>query len=108
MAKRKTHDQPEQVRRDGGLCANFVNTLSSKRRSFSSYSELVAWSAGSGAIATSDVERLERTASARPEDAAAVVERAVALRAVLQRMFQARMAKRRLPSSDLEALNAEL
>ena len=75
MAKRRKPQVPEVVRRDGDLCAVFPNTASPRRRSFSSYAELLAWSVRVGAVTAADAERLERAAADRPEDAAAVFRR---------------------------------
>ena len=42
MPKSKSK-QAEVVRRDGGLCVTFVNSASAKRKSFETYTELLAW-----------------------------------------------------------------
>ncbi len=106
--KRKLSDQPEPVRRDGALCANFVNTLARPRRSFATYRELVAWGVGSGAIVDRDVQRLVLAAARRPEAAAEVLRRGLELRDGLRRILLALAGRQDLPGVDLEALNVEL
>ena len=109
MAKRKNkQQQPELVRRDGGLCVTFVNTGSSKRKSFTTYVDLLEWGLAYGALTGADVERLERAAAERRGDAAEVARRARELRARCQRIFEGLIQGQGPNDSDLDALNAEL
>ena len=51
MAQRKAKQQvPEFVRRDGALCATFVNSASIQRPGFATYPEFVAWGLANGAL----------------------------------------------------------
>ncbi len=108
MAKQKRERQPELVRRDGGLCVAFVNTLSAKRRSFSTYAELLAWGRRCGAVTDADIERLERAAAERPDAAAAVLGRALELRACLERILKGLIRRRGPSDADVATLEAEL
>ncbi len=108
MAKRERGQQPEVVRRDGGLCVTFVNTASAKRRSFETYAELLAWGLRCGAVTGGAAERLERTAAERPDDAAGVVRRALDLRACCGRILKGLSRRRRPTEADLELLDADL
>ncbi len=108
MAKRKGKQEPALVRLDGGLCVTLVNSRSAKRRSFETYSELLAWGHACGAVSGADVERLERAAAERRADAAEVVRRALELRARCRRIFQRLMDRQQPLDSDLEVLRAEL
>jgi predicted RNA-binding Zn ribbon-like protein len=113
MAKRKTRRkkktrQPELVRRDGALCAVFVNTATGARRPVETYAELLAWGEKNGALTTAEAARLRRGAAARPADAEAVARRAQELRALVERVLSALAAHRMPAAADLEALSAEL
>ena len=110
MAKRKRKKklEPALVRRDGALCVVYANSASSKRRSFSTYAELLSWSHRAGALTGADVERLERDAAEQRSAAAAVLRRALELRSRFQRIFE-RLLRRQGPTdTDLEALRVEL
>ncbi len=108
MKERKHRDQPGPVRRDGALCIYFVNTLTTQRRSFETYRELVSWGVASGVLVGSDRERLERMAVERADTAAEVLQRGLDLRHNLRRMLLAVAGRQSLPVADLEALNLEL
>ncbi len=108
MAKRKAKQEPEVVRRDGGLCVTFANSASAKRKSFSTYAELLAWGLRLEALAGDGAERLERLAAERPGEAEAVAHRALALRDSSRRTLR-QLIRRQGPSeADLETLRAEL
>ena len=108
VARRKGSEEPEAVRRDGALCATFVNSASAKRKGFSTYAEFLAWGLRCGAVTAGDAERLERAAADHPEDAVAVAARALEVRALLDRIFSARAERRAPVGADLDAFNAEL
>ncbi len=108
MKARGKHGEPEAARRDGGLCAAFVNSASRKRRGFATYSEVLAWALRCGAVDASHAERLERAAAEHPRAAAAVAVRVLEARALLARIFSARAERRAPAAADLEAFNAEL
>ncbi len=104
MAKRKS-DQPALVRHDGGLCAYFVNTASSKRRSIGSYADLLDWGQRAGALGSSDAQRLERMAGKRPADAESALRQARELRDCLERILLALARNQRPVVADLDALS---
>ncbi len=109
MAKRQAKQQlPELVRRDGALCATFVNSAREKRRGFASYAELVAWSVTQGTLSDDQARRLEGLAADRPADAAGIVDRALALRDGLRRILQGLAARQGPPADALVFLNAEV
>ncbi len=111
MAKRKRRkksQEPELVRRDGALCAVFVNAALASRPPVATYAELLAWGRANGALEEAEAERLERAAAERPADAEAVEGRTAAVRSLVERILLA-LADLRMPAAaDLEALNAEL
>ncbi len=105
MAKRKTDQQPELVRLDGGLCANFVNTGSGKRHSIGSYADLLDWGRRAGALSSSDAQRLERMAGERPADAAAALGKARELRNCLERILLVLARHQKPAAADLHTLS---
>lgn len=108
MAGHKGKQEPELVRRDGGLCVTFVNSASAKRRSFQTYAELLAWGHSHGAVTSAEVERLERLAAERPADAEAVAGRALELRDCCERTLRGLIRRRGPSEADVERLHAEL
>jgi predicted RNA-binding Zn ribbon-like protein len=111
--KRPTSKEPEAVRRDGALCAAFVNAASPKRRPrgtgpLATYADLVAWGKRHGVLDAAGAKRLARAAADRPVDSALAVHRAGVLRELVERILLA-LAERKAPDpSDIEALNAEI
>jgi predicted RNA-binding Zn ribbon-like protein len=97
----------------GALCLDFANTTSTRsqepRRDYlSSYGELLAWSRHAGILAGDQVEALKGQASLQPDAAASVLERAIALREAIYRVFAA-IAHGQTPAPvDLAAINAAL
>ncbi len=108
MAKQKRKQEPKVVRRDGGLCVTFANSASAKRKSFQAYAELLAWGLRLGAVTGADAERLERAAAERPEDAAAIVRRALELRDSCRRTLRGLIGRQGPSDADYETLRAEL
>ncbi len=106
MAKRKTSQQPELVRHDGGLCPHFVNTANARRRSIRSYADLLDWGQRAGALTSSDAQRLARAAEEAPAEAEAVLGRAQELRQLLERILLALLQHQGPAAADLEALSA--
>ena len=116
MKKRRTKrssKKPDPVRRDGALCAAFVNAASPKRRAreagpFATYSDLLAWGRKHRVVDAAGAKRLGRAAAKRPVDAALAVHRAGVLRELVERLLLA-LADGRAPDvSDVEAVNVEL
>lgn len=73
-----------------------------------SYSELVAWSQHSGILTQHQGQQLLENAALQPLHAAAVLERAIALREAIYRMFSAISHGHVPQAADLAAYNAEL
>ncbi len=97
----------------GRLCLDFANTVSGSRtvrptERLRSYGDLVSWSRQAGVVTDGQAERLLRQAGRRPSDAAAVLERAVALREAIYRVFSAVAAGRAPGPADLAGLNEAL
>ncbi len=97
----------------GSLPLDFLNTVGGFRGVRTSehlhdYRDLVAFGRQTGAISIDQSRRLEAEARRRPDEAAAVLERAKELREALYRIFLA-IVEHRAPSADDRALmNAAL
>jgi predicted RNA-binding Zn ribbon-like protein len=106
--ERSPSAEPEPVRRDGGLCAAFVNTVDPRRRGVESYAELLAWAECHGVVDAAAAEELGRAAAERPVDASIALHRALGLRALLERIFGALVEEREPDPADVEEVNAAL
>jgi len=73
-----------------------------------SYSELVAWSVHAGILTEPQSQRILGAAARRPVEAAAVLDRAIALREAIYRIFSAITHGHKPQVADLAVLNAEL
>jgi predicted RNA-binding Zn ribbon-like protein len=98
----------------GRLCLDFVNTVDGRKNNLvlgdklGEYSDLVAWSQHSGLITAAEAARLIQESKRKPAGARAVLQRALALREALHRIFKATMKERAPQRMDLETLNDEL
>jgi predicted RNA-binding Zn ribbon-like protein len=97
----------------GRLSLDFVNTADWHASDhpvqfLTSYSDLVAWSQHVGILTDHQVQRLLKEATRRPVDATAVLERAIALREAIYRIFSAISHGRPPQAADLATFNAEL
>jgi predicted RNA-binding Zn ribbon-like protein len=97
----------------GRLSLDFANTAdwhaSDQPIEFlTSYSELVAWSLRVGHLTDLQAQRLLDGAAAHPQRATAVLQRAIALRELIYRLFSAVALGQGPSADDLEAFNAEL
>jgi predicted RNA-binding Zn ribbon-like protein len=97
----------------GRLSLDFVNTADWHASDhpvefLTSYSDLVAWSQHVGILADHQAQRLLKEAARRPVDATAVLERAIALREAIYRIFSAISHERPPQAADLATFNAEL
>ncbi len=101
-----------QLELAGALGVAFVNTAGAREENrqmgFRSYAELLAWSQQVGVTPAAQAERLRKRAAERPEEAALVVEKVIALRSSLFRLFLATGAGRQLPAEDFAAVNEAL
>ena len=103
----------------GRLCLDFINTVDGRKRESRSvksvvgdklveYSDLVEWSRHSGIVTPTEAERLIQASKRNAREAKDVLDRAVALREALYRIFKAIIAGRRPQTVDLEIVNDEL
>lgn len=97
----------------GRLGLDFANTADWHAsdhpvESLTSYSDLVAWSQQVGILTDHQAQRLLKEAARRSGDAAAVLERAIALREAIYRIFSAISHGRPPQAADLAIFNAEL
>ena len=94
----------------GVLCLNFANTLYGHGKHpiheyLSSYRDVVIWSRKVGIVPDADAAALLRQAARRPAEAAAVFQRAIALRETIHRIFKALAHDERPKPTDLATLN---
>jgi predicted RNA-binding Zn ribbon-like protein len=97
----------------GQLCLDFANTVSTRiealrREYLITYSDLVAWSQHAGILADNEVKSLLQNAASRPDLAAAALERAIALRETIYRIFSAIADRQEPEKADLAAMNTAL
>jgi len=97
----------------GRLSLDFVNTADWHASGhpvefLTSYSDFVAWSQHVGILTDHRAQRLLKEVARRPVDANAVLERAIALREAIYRIFLAISHGRRPQAADLAIFNAEL
>lgn len=111
MAKPKVRPKPpkpELVRHDGDLVTALVNTANPKRKSLSTYGDLLAWGQSAGTLTPNEAQRLERTTAERGDGGEDVVAWAEEIRSVLERIVRALVARRKPASDDVASLNAGL
>lgn len=97
----------------GHLCLDFANTADwhasdQPEERLTSYAEFVSWSQQAGILTEKQAKRLLRQAADRPEEAMAVLKRAIALREAIYEIFAAIAHEQSPPASDLSTLNAAL
>jgi predicted RNA-binding Zn ribbon-like protein len=93
----------------GVLCLDFVNTLSSTSgEHLGGYQDLVEFALQSNLVTRSEADRLHAAAERRAGDAAAVLERARALRRALRSVFSAVIADEMPADRDVAVVNREL
>ena len=97
----------------GRLCLDFANTVSSRtevvrREYLTTYCQLVAWSRHAGILTDGEAEALLRNATRRPDEAAAVLDRAIVLREAIYRIFSTIAGHQEPEDADLNALNGVL
>lgn len=95
------------------LCLDLVNTVSWRKRErpderLNSYSDLVAWSQKAGVVTERQAQRLLQESARRPAGASAALERVIALREALYRIFCAVAGGDAPKPSDLAVLNGAL
>ena len=92
------------------LCLEFANTSlwhasEHPQETLHAYEDLVTWAQGVGLISNQDVQKLLREAADRPAEAGRVLERAIALRETIYRIFVALIHEKLPAEADLEGLN---
>ncbi len=97
----------------GRLCLDFANTVDGHgsdqpREYLQTYSDLIDWSEHAGILSRSQSKHLQRQAQDQPEEAAAVLEQALALREVIYRIFMAVAQGSHCRTEDLALLNDHL
>ncbi len=112
MAKKPLLPRGPQLELAGHLAVAFVNTGAARDKNrqlgVTSYAELLTWSQQVDLLSAAEAEELRRAAAARPEDAEAVLERAVDVRDALGHLFVALHLEKELPADALGTLNRAL
>ena len=95
----------------GALCLDFVNSIENRAGHMpedflTSYPDLVRWSAHAGLVTEVAAARLIARAAADSSAAREVLQRALALRAALHRLFLAVATRQRPDPADLERLRS--
>jgi predicted RNA-binding Zn ribbon-like protein len=107
MSARDTRLKTERI------CLDFANTVdwhasSNPREQLHTYADLVFWSQNKRLLTDREVGQLTEEAARRPTDAVAVLERAIALREAIYRVFSAAAGGRSPAATDLAILNGAL
>jgi predicted RNA-binding Zn ribbon-like protein len=97
----------------GYLCLDFANTADwhasdQPEELLTSYAEFVSWSQQGDVLTEKQAKRLLRQAADRPEEAMAVLKRAIALREAIYEIFAAVAREQSPQAPDLTALNTAL
>jgi predicted RNA-binding Zn ribbon-like protein len=95
------------------ICLDFANTLDGRftahpRESLTEYAALVSWTRQAGIVAEDTARRLAEASAGQQLAAGMVLERAIALREALYRIFSAVARQRSPQTTDLDCLNAIL
>ena len=97
----------------GHLCLDFANTADwhasdQPEELLTSYAEFVSWSQQAGVLTEKQAKRLLRQAADRPEEAMAVLKRAIVLREAIYEIFAAVAHEQSPQATDLTTLNSAL
>jgi predicted RNA-binding Zn ribbon-like protein len=97
----------------GALCLEFTNTTSARRTDSPSeqlhrYTDLLAWATGVGAVSPALAAHLGVVSESRQQEAAAALQRALALREAIYAIFMAHASGSLPAAGDLALLNAAL
>jgi predicted RNA-binding Zn ribbon-like protein len=109
-----TTSRPKKFEFVGGdVCLDFTNTVGGKRGATSreylnSYADFVSWCQQADLLNESTADALLRSAARHPEESAAALRRAIALRETIYRIFAALASDESPQTPDLDHLNAEL
>jgi predicted RNA-binding Zn ribbon-like protein len=94
----------------GWLCLDFANTLEDRpsthpQELLNSYSDLLSWSKQAQVLTDQEAHQLLAEAARRPAEASGVLKRAIALREVIYRIFNALAEDASPEENDLVSLN---
>ena len=94
----------------GALCLDFANTLNDRpnprpHEYLQSYPDLLAFARQAGALSAAQLARLVAASARQPAASAAALDRALALREAIYRIFLALADDAPVPPADLAALN---
>lgn len=97
----------------GAACLDFINTVGGQRADrareyLSTYVALMRWGQQAGVLSFEEAGRLTNMARSHPDEARAVLRRAVTLREALYCIFTALLAGTDPAAPDVAVLNAEL
>lgn len=97
----------------GRTCLDFANTVSTRvevlrREYLTSYDQLVAWGQHANLLTEGEANALLQTAADHPASAAAALDRAIALREAIYRIFSAIAHGREASGGDVAAMNRAL
>ncbi len=97
----------------GALCLDFTNTAGNLESDHPSehlltYADLVAWSRHADIIDDRVARRLLQNAALRPDEASQVLERAIALRQAMYRIFSSGLTGTAPSAADMELFNHSL
>ena len=100
-------------RGDSPVCLAFANTLrwhasAQPKETLHSYADLVAWARGAALVSEREEQQLLHDAAARPAEAGQALNRALALREAIYRIFVALIRAEAPDVADLGELNATL
>ena len=95
------------------MCLDFTNTVGGKRglstrEYLNSYADFVSWCQQADLLNESTAGALLRSAARHPDESAEALQRAIALRETIYRIFAALALGESPQTADLEHLNAEL
>jgi predicted RNA-binding Zn ribbon-like protein len=106
-------ENPEFDLDAGVLCLDFANTVDwhasdHPEDALHAYKDLVAWGVLAGALTLEEARPLIERAARDPGRAAAALERAIAFREAMYRIFSAHARERALAPQDIEVVNREV
>lgn len=113
MAAELLHDYEAEHSTGGALCLEFTNTTSARRTDtpsehLHSYADLLAWAQGQKILTSELAVRLAGESERHPQAAADALQRALALREALYRIFTAHADGLPPAAPDLQLLNTTL
>src|SRR5712691_2254968 len=109
----KTATAPRKFQFVGGdVCLDFTNTVGGKRGAttreyLNSCADFVAWCRQADLLDESRADALLRRATRHPDESSAALQRAIALRESIYRIFAAVASGESPQAADLDHLNAE-